>query len=424
MKYWSVALLMAGCADSTEVRVSTVEAAPRQVGEWRGQLDSPGGAIHFGFNLTNDAGDWNAELTDGIETILLPNVALNDGEMVVAIDHYDATIRFRFDGPDPQTVYGGAPPLDRLRGEWRKRRGPDEWVTLPFGAVRQRDVSEWRPGAEPALDIGGRWAMVFGDDDAAIGQFQTGDEAQVSGTILTPTGDYRYLTGRSTSQSVNLSVFDGAHAFLFRATPTEDGGLEGTFYSGSHWQEPWVAHRDDTAQLPDANTMTTVSDAAALGSLAYPDLEGQLRRLDDPAFAGKARIITLFGSWCPNCHDEAALLVELQQEFGERGLSILGLAFELTDEPVRNAAVILRYQERHGANWPVLIAGAADKARASEQFPVLDAVRSFPTTLFIDETGRVVSVHTGFSGPATGDAYTVLRDEWRHTIESMLTATN
>jgi hypothetical protein len=35
------------------------------------------------------------------------------------------------------------------------------------------------------------------------------------------------------------------------------------------------------------------------------------------------------------------------------------------------------YAERHGAGWPVLIAGLADKAKASAELPVLDRVRAF-----------------------------------------------
>ena len=36
----------------------------------------------------------------------------------------------------------------------------------------------------------------------------------------------------------------------------------------------------------------------------------------------------MFGSWCPNCHDAAEYLVELDRRYRSRGLSILGLAFE------------------------------------------------------------------------------------------------
>ena len=128
----------------------------------------------------------------------------------------------------------------------------------------------------------------------------------------------------------------------------------------------------------------------------------------------------MFGSWCPNCHDAAAYFAELQKRYGDKGLSILGLAFELTGDLQRDAEQVRKYLKRHGSNYPVLIAGMADKAKASESLPLLDRVRSYPTTIFIDSSGQIRAVHTGFSGPATGAAYSELRQKFETLIESML----
>ena len=69
----------------------------------------------------------------------------------------------------------------------------------------------------------------------------------------------------------------------------------------------------------------TRSTAADLAEIVYPDLTGTPRSLADPAFAGKARIVEVLGSWCPNCNDSASFLAELDRTYGDRGLSILGL---------------------------------------------------------------------------------------------------
>ena len=40
-----------------------------------------------------------------------------------------------------------------------------------------------------------------------------------------------------------------------------------------------------------------------------------------------------------------------------------------------------------------------------DKLPMLSAVLSYPTTIFIDKSGKVRKIHTGFNGPATGDKY-------------------
>jgi thiol-disulfide isomerase/thioredoxin len=55
-------------------------------------------------------------------------------------------------------------------------------------------------------------------------------------------------------------------------------------------------------------------------------------------------LISLFGTWCPNCNDEAVYLAELAKRYGERGLSILGVAFELTDDLERSVDMVGRYE--------------------------------------------------------------------------------
>jgi len=60
----------------------------------------------------------------------------------------------------------------------------------------------------------------------------------------------------------------------------------------------------------------------------FPDLDDRLVSLSDPQFRGKVVIVTLAGSWCPNCHDEAAFLAQLHRELGGQGLEVVSLMFE------------------------------------------------------------------------------------------------
>ena len=101
-------------------------------------------------------------------------------------------------------------------------------------------------------------------------------------------------------------------------------------------------------------------------------------------------------------------------------LAVQGLAFEFGDDLARQTEVLERYRDHHGIDFPILVAGTSDKAAASAAFPVLDRVRAYPTTIFLDRTGRVRAVYTGFSGPATGEAHVRLKQRFEGLIEDIL----
>ena len=258
------------------------------------------------------------------------------------------------------------------------------------------------------------------NDEPAVAIFRAGAGGTILGTFLTTTGDYRYLAGSFEERRLRLSCFDGAHAFLFNARLDEDGSLDGDFWSRDSWHERWTARRDPQASMPDAFELTRWVGGKGLDEIAFPDLDGRLRSLGDAEFAGRARILEIFGSWCPNCNDAAAHLAELDSEYRGRGLSIVGLAFEMTGEFERDAEQVRRYAEHHGLRFPLLVAGLSDKALASESFPLLDRIRSYPTTVFFHADGRVRAVHQGFAGPATGQAHDELRARFRTLIEELL----
>ena len=379
------------------------------IGLWDAAIECPGGSIRFGIDLKKESDQWVAHLVNGPERIKVPIVDVGEGAMTLNIDHYDSKIQLQLDPKKSR---------ERFVGTWKKRRGLNEWVEMKCSAVRHDQAKKY---LSPA-GLVGRWAVKFeSSDDPAVAIFKkANDSNQLLGTFLTTTGDYRFLAGEAKADSLELSCFDGAHAFLFKARLDDGRILNGDFWSSSTWHEAWTAKLDPDVKLPDDFKQTTASDGVEFGSLSFPDLDGKLRKLDDEKFAGKARIIYVFGSWCPNCHDAGEYFASLEKKYGNKGLSILGLAFELTGEFERDSEQVKKYLRRHGSTYPVLVAGIADKADASKRLPILDRVRSYPTTIFLDGNGKVKAVHTGFTGPATGKSFEELKSKFEKLIEECL----
>ncbi|MBP6272716.1 MAG: TlpA family protein disulfide reductase, partial [Fluviicola sp.] len=69
---------------------------------------------------------------------------------------------------------------------------------------------------------------------------------------------------------------------------------------------------------------------------------------------------------------------------------------------------------------PLLVGGKADKKLASSHFNMLNEISAFPTAIYIGKDGEVKRIHTGFSGPGTGEIYEQFQEETRLFIEHLL----
>ena len=274
-------------------------------------------------------------------------------------------------------------------------------------------------------DVSGNWETVFSPDVAADRYMAKGVFKQngnnVTGTFRTTTGDYRYLEGVVDGDQLKLSTFDGAHAFLFIATVT-DSTLQGQFYSGNHWEEPFVAKRNETYELPDSDSLTYLVDGYDKVSFSFPDANGNKVSLEDDRFKNKVVLVQIMGTWCPNCLDESKYFAEFYKNNQNQDLEIVALAFEYVKTEAQGFKNIKRLTERIGITYPVLLAqiGTDSKIEAQQKLPMLNQVLSYPTTIFIDKTGQVRKIHTGFNGPATGEKFTEFKTEFEGFVNGLL----
>ena len=73
-----------------------------------------------------------------------------------------------------------------------------------------------------------------------------------------------------------LKTFDGSHLFVFDAKLTEEGKLEGIFYSGNHWEESWVATPNPVVELRAPDELTVLKEGYERFEFAFPDVNGDV----------------------------------------------------------------------------------------------------------------------------------------------------
>lgn len=335
-------------------------------------------------------------------------VIQNAGERIAVEDVAVTSDSIHIRMPLFESEFHGALVGDTLmHGLWRNPLKGDDY-TIPFEAHAGAGTRFPHQSAAHASSFTGNWQVRFspGTADAynAVGAFQSAPDGSVEGTFMTETGDYRYLAGSANGDSLWLSCFDGTHAFLFGAALRGDS-LHGRFWSGKHWQEPWVAVRNNAYHLRNPDSLTFLRQGHERIEFRFPDTEGREHSPQDSAYAGKPLLVQIMGTWCPNCLDESILLREMHERFGPQGLRVLAIAFEKQNDPQRAVEGLVRYKESLGIPYPILYGGRASKEEASAALPFLDRLISYPTCIFIDRQGRVRRIRTGFYGPGTGKHY-------------------
>lgn len=328
-----------------------------------------------------------------------------DIDVVVTDDHWtvyngEEAIELRASGTQTYhvPVFNGTIHLDSpIEGYWidSLRPGSDAG---PYRVDFQLINSESKEGRP----VSGTWDVWFGESDTespARAQLDlVADTNRIAGTVRTPTGDYRFLSGRFDGTRLVLQTFDGAHLFRFDAELDGSNWSNGRFYSGNHYQTNWSAKPAEpweaTVELAQIRPPLDSLFVRYLDETGTPQTQGLL-----PA-EGQVKIVDILGTWCPNCMDEVRLLTQ----FNVPSAELLSVAFERPESPEEAYQRIQSFKREMGVDWDVLWGGKANKQIAADAFPFLDEVISFPTTLFIQSDGTV-HVHSGFNGPATGQRY-------------------
>ena len=336
------------------------------------------------------------------------------------------TIVYQFPAQDAEWRVAFEKDFSEARGWWINY---NKKVPVRYPVHLYMTLSELIPKPDTIFpELFGRWKVLFEpgtpNEEVLVGVFQQERGNFVYGSFLSETGDYRFLHGYVSGNQLHLQTYTGYWAFVVEATLKGDNEMEGVFYSGGKSSTAFKAMKDETVQLRDEAELTYLikrDERVVLNNLSK--LNGRKTNLD-LAKNGQVTLIQIMGTWCPNCIDEANLLKELHAAYGKQGLEIIALGFEVGTDTKKQRSRLKRFVKDLQVNYPVYLAGTSSKEAAAAYFPMLNGIMSFPTSILVDEQGKIIAIHTGFSGPATGAAYTELVNKYKQEIENALEGAN
>jgi thiol-disulfide isomerase/thioredoxin len=273
--------------------------------------------------------------------------------------------------------------------------------------------------AQPPAKLDGEWELrIVGNEKAPTYQLlfqQSG--ADVKGTVLRVDGDEGTMVGRVEGTHFAMSHFSGDRPTTLTGELKPDGSIEIT-----RGATKAVALRPAEARarkLPpplDPATHARAKNPDEAFHFSFPDLNG--RPVSEANFRGKPYIVTVTGSWCPNCRDEAPFLAELYERYHGKGLEIAALCFE--DASDTEHVQLRAFVKKFGMQYPALLAGEPNAETLKSAVPQIENLTAYPSSIYVGRDGKVRAVHTGFPGPGSGEELARVKREIRDLVEHML----
>lgn len=393
----AILLLIIACSSSKKTWIPT--------GTWRAVLELQGQELPFTFDLEKKEDQYVAWIRNGQERLYLDEVEVTADSISMNVHIFDAVFKAAIKEGEMEGLF-----IIQYADNYR----------VPFRATHGSDY-RFAPTDTTAsvVDFSGKYAVQFFNENNTVNALgiitQKGNYAE--GTFLTPTGDYRYLEGNVVNDTLWLSGFDGNHLYIFNAVKSGDT-LSGIHWLGKSRNRKWMGVKDDQAKPPVSESLTFLKEGYKTLEFTFPDANGEPVSLQDDRFKNKVVVVQILGSWCPNCMDETRFLTEWYPKNKDRGVEIIGLAYEQKADFDYASGRVKKMKEKLGVPYDILIAGT--NANASETLPALNRVIAFPTTIFVGKDGQVKHIHTGFSGPGTGVYYEQQQERFNEVVNQLL----
>ena len=119
---------------------------------------------------------------------------------------------------------------------------------------------------------------------------------------------------------------------------------------------------------------------------SLPQLTGGMLTLS--SYRGKVVLLDFWATWCDPCREEIPHFVELQKQYGNQGLQIIGVSMDDEPEPVRD------FYQHFQMNYPVVMGNA----QIGELY---GGVLGLPIAILIGRDGRIYARHIGATSMST-----------------------
>ncbi|MBT8106814.1 MAG: TlpA family protein disulfide reductase [Gammaproteobacteria bacterium] len=118
-------------------------------------------------------------------------------------------------------------------------------------------------------------------------------------------------------------------------------------------------------------------------AFTLPDMEGASREFAE--WDGRHRLLNFWATWCAPCRREIPLLKDFQDEHGEAGFQVLGIAVDFPED-------VTKYAAQAEFNYPVLV-GQQDAMAVAESSGI--EFIGMPFTMFVTRDGEYVGAYIG-----------------------------
>ncbi len=375
-------------------------------GKWRGVIHYSQQDVPFSFEVSYPDGSLPTfTFINGKERREISEVRWENDSIRIPLPPFDVEIR-------------ASVTATSMQGSYEKfYRGTKFGFSAEYGLPRLMKKS-----IRPSPPVEKQWDVTFEEgtpnESKGVGLFEQVGE-RVFGTIMTTTSDYRYFEGIMDGDSIKLSSFDGAHAFMILGKKIDEQ-WEGLFVFDEGYSEKWIAVADAEAEIEDPFELVKLENGIHKPFFDLLAAGSGKGTIDPSNYQGKVLIIQVFGTWCPNSHDETKYLVDWYNKEKPENVELLASSFEANYSQEYGLRRIEEYKAANKIPYEVVLGGRLSKTAAAMPFPFIRRIEAFPTLVFVDKQGYARYVHSYFNGPATGPYYDAFDKRFNEIIDELV----